>query len=356
MRVLDRYIWREMALPFACGIAGFALVLLGNSLFELLRLVGPRGVSGWTVGALLGLQLPAVTVWALPFATLLATSLAVSRLGRESELTALRMGGVSLRRCLWPTVLAGLAASAAAFAIGEYVAPPATAKFDRMVWRAVLSDPVPFMREGVFFSAGDRYQVYVGQVDRRAHTLRDIMVYERVQGGFPVITTARSGWWEGEVWHLERGVRHYLDAEGLVSHEERFGKGTLPLGQDISQTWFNPKRPEAMSSAELRQRMSLFARSGVDVARLTMIYQFKLALPLASLVVALLAGPLGVKFARSGSLMGLMIAIGLAGGYRVLMDWSRVLAERGALPATLAAWSPNLVFALFAVWLLWREE
>jgi lipopolysaccharide export system permease protein len=356
MRVFDRYVWREMALPFASGIAGFALVLLGNSLFELLRLVGSRGVSAWTVGALLGLQLPSVTVWALPFATLLATSLAVSRLGRDSELTALRMGGVSLRRCLWPTMLAGLAASAAAFAIGEYLAPPATAKFDRMVWRAVLTDPVPFMREGVFFAAGDQYQVYVGEIDRHARTLRDVMVYQRRQGQLPVITTARSGWWEGEVWHLEHGVSHYLDAEGMVTREERFENGDLDLGQDISQTLFSPKRPEAMSAAELRQRMSLFARSGVDVSRLTMIYQFKLALPLASLVVALLAGPLGVRFSRSGSLIGLLIAIGLAGGYRVLMDWSRVLAERGALAPTLAAWSPNLIFAVFGLWLLWREE
>src|SRR3990170_3468907 len=108
MRVVDRYLWREMAVPFLSGIAGFVLILLGNSLFELLRLVGPRGLSGGSVGALLGLQMPSV---------------AVSRLGRDSELTALRMAGVSLRRCLRPTMVAGLAASAAAFAIGEYVAP-----------------------------------------------------------------------------------------------------------------------------------------------------------------------------------------------------------------------------------------
>jgi len=356
MRVVDRYVWREMALPFASGIAGFVLILLGNNLFELLRLVGTRGVSAWTVGALLGLQLPSVTVWALPFATLLATSLAINRLGRDSEITALRMSGLSLRRCLWPTMLVGLAASAAAFVVGEYVAPPATARADRMLWRALLRNPVPFIREHVFFSAGDRYQIYVGQVDPRTHTLRDVMIYERRGGPYPVVTTAARGRWEGDVWHLEQGVQHHYGPDGLVTHEQKFRKGRFPLGHDISHTWFDQKRPEAMSAGELRERMSAFARSGIDVGRLTMIYQFKLALPLASLVVALLAGPLGVRFWRSGSLVGLMLAIGLAGGYRVLMDWSRVLAERGALSPALAAWSPNLVFVVFALWLLWREE
>jgi len=356
MRVVDRYVWREMALPFASGIAGFVLILLGNNLFELLRLVGMRGASAWTVGALLGLQLPSVTVWALPFATLLATSLAINRLGRDSEITALRMGGLSLRRCLWPTMLAGLAASGAAFVIGEYVAPPATARADGMLWRALLRNPAPFIRERVFFSAGDRYQIYVGQVDPRTHSLREVMIYERTGGPYPVVTIAARGRWEGSVWHLEQGVKHHYGPDGLVIREQKFGRGRFDLGHDISQTWLDRKRPEAMSAAELRNRMSVFARSGIDVGRLTMIYQFKLALPLASLVVALLAGPLSMKFSRSGSLMGLMLAIALAGGYRVLMDWSRVLAEREALAPALAAWSPNLVFVAFALWLLWREE
>jgi lipopolysaccharide export system permease protein len=182
------------------------------------------------------------------------------------------------------------------------------------------------------------------------------MISEIAQGRYPVVRTAEEGTWEGNVWRLTDGVEHHYGPDGLVTHEKKFGRLMLDLGQDISQTSFHQKRAEAMSAAELRDRMSVFARSGLDVGRLAMIYQFKLALPLASLVVALLAGPLAVRFSRSGSLLGLMLAILLTAGYRVLMDWSRVLAERGALAPTLAAWAPNLVFAALALALLWQEE
>ena len=88
--------------------------------------------------------------------------------------------------------------------------------------------------------------------------------------------------------------------------------------------------------------------------RLRVQLNHKLAYPLITLVMAVLAVPFALSAGRSGSLAGVGIAIGVAVAYWVVSSTLEALGYVNALPAVLAAWSPDLLFALAGGYLLLR--
>jgi lipopolysaccharide export system permease protein len=356
MRILDRYVARELLVPFVVGLVGFQLLMLGNVLYLNWRLIRDAGASWHLVGRLLALRGPEVAVYGIPFSMLLAASWAVSRLARDGEFDALRAGGASVRRILAPIMVVAAVVSGFAYLNAERAVPWATHAAENIVRRMILRQPAPFYRQDIFFRVPPNYYVYIHRLDPKTKHFYDILVYEVTGQGFPLLTAARSGYWEGEVLYLRDGVRHKLRADGSWEYEARFGRATVNLRQIMSDFWTEQKTPREMTAEELSQYIGIFARSGVDVRSLELEYHFKFSLPFAPLVFALLAAPLALRFSRGGSMMGLAVAFVLAFLYQVLMSWSRLLGESGWMPAVVAAWSQNVLFGAVGVLLIFKQE
>lgn len=355
MKTLDRYVLRELAVPFVVGLVGFELLMLGNIVYLYLPLLGQNHLPWWSVLRLLALRAPEVAVYGLPFSTLVATAWGLNRLSRESEITALRMGGISVRRVLLPALGAGLAVSVVAFLNNEQLAPRASRHAERMVRQLLLNEPAPFFREDTFLRVPPNMYVYVHRVDARTHRFFDLILWELTGARYPLITTARQGHWEGPVLVLEDGVRHTFRADGRFEREERFGQARVNI-RTAAGLAPSQKTSREMSARELSHYIDTFRRSGLVVRSLELDLYFKYSLPLAPFICALLAAPLALRFGRAGSLAGLLIAFVLTFTYQVLMAWSRMLGEAGTVPAPVAAWSQNAVFALLGGWLLSRQE
>jgi len=356
MKLLDRYVARELLTPFFVGLVGFELLMLGNVLYLYWRLIHDAGATWPVVARLLALRAPEVGVYGIPFSMLLAASWAVSRLARDSEFTALRAGGASVRRILVPIMAVAAVVSGLAYLNAERAVPWATHAAENIVRRWVLRQPAPFFQQDVFFRVPPNYYVYIHRLEPKTRHFYDLLVYELTGQGYPLLTAARSGYWKGEILYLRDGVRHKLRPDGSWEYEARFGRATINLRQVVADFWTAQKTPREMTAAELSRYIGVFSRSGVDVRSLELEYHFKFALPLAPLVFALLAAPLALRYSRGGSMMGLAVAFVLAFLYQVLMSWSRLLGESGALPAVAAAWSQNFIFGAAGVLLIAKQE
>jgi LPS export ABC transporter permease LptF len=356
VKILDRYLAREMLVPLLVGLTGFCLLMLGNVLYLHWQLLRQAGASTGLAFRLLCLRAPEVASWGLPFAALLATCWALNRLGRESELIAMRMAGVPVRRLALAPLLVGAAVSAAAFLNGEHLVPVANHRAEQIVRLYLLRSPMPLFRERTFVHVPPNLYLYVERLQPGTGHFWRIMVYEVPPAGYPVIHTAKSGYFTKGTLVLFDGVRHQFGPEGRWLFEARFRRAQVRVGQQFAAALAEQKTPREMTSKELSRYIALFARSGADVSSLRLEYQWKFALPLAPLVAVLLAAPLSVRFSRTGSLLGLLIAFLLAFAYQVLMAWSRLLGDSGALPGAVAAWSPNLVFAALGLALLFKQE
>jgi len=109
-----------------------------------------------------------------------------------------------------------------------------------------------------------------------------------------------------------------------------------------------------MSYTELSGYIGDLSESGFDTTHLRVQLNRKLAYPLITLVMAVLAVPFALYAGKRGSLAGIGTAIGLAIAYWVLAAVFENLGNVNSLPAMLAAWSPDILFAIAGSYLLLR--
>ena len=109
-----------------------------------------------------------------------------------------------------------------------------------------------------------------------------------------------------------------------------------------------------MSFAELSDYIGDLRQSGFDTMRLRVQLMKKIAYPVVTLVMAILAVPFALSMGKRGSLVGISTAIGLAISYWVVAGLFEAMGNVNTLPPVLAAWSPDVLFGIVGAYLLLR--
>jgi lipopolysaccharide export LptBFGC system permease protein LptF len=354
MKILDRYLLRAMLPIFFGAVAVFVVLLVGHMLYTVIEVVVERGVPLPSVAKFLLLKIPQATAMALPVSVLLAASLTFNRLAADFELPALRAGGASFARLLWPPLVLGLAAGLAVLLLNEQVAPRCEEASGRLLVEAISRQRSLAFQPGRFLQLSDQAWVYPGDTDPHGERLLQVKLF------------------------LVRGS----DPPALVSAPEAFftrDKLVVPKAQTLVPEWSGdvtwgsavsmeiPLVPEAFSlpggAGELR-RLSLLElwrrwraaapRSPEQAVRLSLEIHARLAIAGACVVLALLGGPLTVAVGRGQSLSGVGLSLGVVFLYFLGMLWTRLLGERGGLPPVAAAWGENAAILVLTGWLLFR--
>ena len=107
-----------------------------------------------------------------------------------------------------------------------------------------------------------------------------------------------------------------------------------------------------MRLSQLKQHVEKLKASGYNAAPQAVDYHRKIAFPVSTLVMTLLAIPFGVTIGRSGALYGIGLAIVLSFAYWLLTTFFMAAGGAGLLPALLAAWSTNVLFLAAALYLM----
>lgn len=354
--LVDRYTAREFAGPFLAAVAGFTVMLLSSLLFELTDLIFDRKMPLETVARMLLYRTPGIVSISLPIAVLFGALLSLGRLAKDSELKILLGTGTPFRRLAVPIFIIALAVSFVSFALNERIVPEANHRAEMLFRAALFRDPLPSIEEGVFFRGGDDRFFYIGSVDRRARTMKQVMIYQLGGGTYPEIITAARGTYEDHMWHLEEGIRKTLDDEGYTLEDAAFERLEYPMTEGLDVYLGNYKSTEEMTRKELGEHIRLFKQSGLDVKRFEVAYHMKLSLPLAGLLWTLVGAPLALHQAKGGRIFGIAASIGLAFLYYVLASVFRSLGGNGLVPPLAAAWLTNILFALTGIGMLWRAD
>ena len=202
MKTLDKYVAREMLVPFIAGFSVVLVLLVGNVVYNNIGLIVSRASQWRDVLYFILLQTPYWVMIALPSGALFGSSLAVSRLACDSETTMMRMAGISARRIFLPIFVIGLLTSCLAYVFQERVTVWAEKESVRVLRKLVMAPGTTPVEANVFFKDQDKY-FYVNSVERHGGTmyLGDVMIYEPAIGrGFPTLTTARSAEERNSVW------------------------------------------------------------------------------------------------------------------------------------------------------------
>ena len=359
MKTLDKYVAREMMVPFVTGFSVVLVLLIGNIVYNNIGIIVSRLAQWRDVLYYILLQTPYFVMLALPSGALFGCSLAITRLARDSEITMMRIAGIRVMRIFLPIFVFGALISIVAYVFQERVTVWAERESVKVLRRLWLAPGPPPVEANVFFKV-DNYTFYVNSVQRKAGklVLGDIMIYEPpVEGGFPSLTTAKSCVEENHVWILKNGTTFRVNKDGdpeLIGH---FQTMKLDLRRAITDYFMaEQKAPKAMTLAELRQQMSILKKSGLAANNYQLEYGYKLAIPLSSLVLLFCIAPLSLRFGRGGGFMGVLIGIVVLFFYWNVILFSRVLGETGGLAPALAGWSEVIIFTALGGVLMWKVE
>ena len=366
MHRIDRYLLKEMLVPAFIGGVLVLMLLVGNWLYILLRLLY-TGSSGIDILRVLLYRLPNVFMTALPASLLLGVALGVNRLERDRELMSLRMTGVRLTRLVTPYIVVGIVFSGVLFALQEKIMPPATHAAEMLTRKLMWGSPTAVAPQDVVFKVGQDY-MYVRQVDPVTQTLYGVVVCKIDQGPtwltIPVAENHRGQWFfkRDPVTHELPKLYIFKPGSDPV-YGEIEGKGYLNLQENVmSYISDQPSTADELNFDQLQELLNGIRGSGVGAglmlapAQLTFQLHRKIAAPLAALVAVLIAIPLAVLFGRSGGYTGLLLSVVVAFCFVVSQQWAQVLAETNRLQPIFAAWAPDGLFGLLGIILLLMEE
>ncbi|AIF53751.1 LptF/LptG family permease [Pelosinus sp. UFO1] len=348
MRILDKYIIKELLGPFIFGIASFSSVFIGTStMLRIAQYVTQYGASLNSVVKLFVYSLPSIIVLTFPMSMLLAALLAFGRLSGSSEITAMRSGGISFYRLATPVFIVAFFVSIFAVFFAEMVVPQSNAAYNYVVRYEIQKNTAPKSQEHIIIKdvKGDILErlTYARKYEEETNTMYAIAIQEFDNGQLARVENAEKAMWQDNHWTMYNGIIHDLTTEGNLERTMHFAQQVMPMDKAPSAISREQKKPEEMTIKELKQHIKILEQEFVDSKKYEMELQQRLAIPVASFVFALIGTPLGLQPNRSSSSIGLGISIIIIFVYYTIMTIFTALGQGGALPVVLAAWIPNII-------------
>jgi len=357
LKILDRYIIKEIMSFIALAASTLTIMLIVRTLFYSMDLLINEKVAWLCVVKLLLYRLPAYLVLTFPMSLLASSELSIGRLSTNGEITAMRAGGISLRRIIIPFVTAALVISILSFLINDYIVPVANRAHQNIMRENVLKISPSYIRQNVFFRDAENRYFYVNRFDEKNMIMQDIMVYELTKEKSPKTITAKKGKWVADTWKLENGTTHNYDEEGGITYEMSFAVMDIIVKEDLQKFFKNQRAPQEMNSKELEQQINILQQVGADTNSLEVILHMKYSVPLSGLIFVLLGVPLGLRIKRGSKATGIIISIVLVFVYYVFVSVARSFGNGGVLDPVLAAWLPNIIFAILGMIIIfWAEK
>lgn len=379
MRILDKFILREMIGPFLNSVMMFLAVLVGMGyLFKMTELL-VQGVPLLAVAKLTLYGLPDLITLSLPMSMLLGSLLAFGRLSGDHEHIALFAGGISFYRAVRPVVWMGLAVSVIAFVWNEAVVPPAQRAYAELMQTAAkqISSPtqsIKFTKLAPDKSV-DRFvniRAYDPKTGRFLGVTMLVMSQDSARKGEPELLLYAD--WaialrpDGDDWEFHNLTvkRVNPDPSGknlFDSFMEQTTTRTAPVqGLSLGRSPENIVRSGAfdakrLSFLELRDYIARLRMEGdPETLGAEVDLWGKLTFPLACLIFGILGAPLGIRPHRSGKTIGFGIAIAIIFTYWVLYRWLYIVGQGGGLPPIVAAFTPCMIGLLAAAVLVARTR
>lgn len=349
--ILDRYMFEELAGTFGFGFAAFTLIFAATQLLAIGRLVSAEHAPLWAAIEVFLWSLPAYMPIVIPMALLFGTLLAIQRLSGESELTAMKAGGISFWRVAAPYLVAGLAMSVVTFVVQEALAPYAADQVARVENNVILHTNA-FNRDltvSAPLPGGGRQVTIATSYEPHSQALLNVTLvqYDRNNQPTQVVFAERADFMLDK-WVLENASFYRFNPDGTLLAEPKVAQQQVELGENPTElvNRISLSDPEQMSRAQIASIVRSGQLTQMELRKYVTTYQEKLAQPFACFVFVLIAIPYGVRTARSGSGTGVGFGVSLAIVfiyYIVLVVFSYVSEAFLAL-AALWAWMPNIVF------------
>jgi len=353
IRILDRYITREFVRLFVLFALAAPLLFVLGDWTDNIDTYTERQIETSRIALGYLFKLPQFIMFSLPIAGLIATVFTVSSMTRHSEMAAAKAGGISFYRTTRMLPLLGLLLTLGGLVLAEIV-------------------PITLRRSAELF--GTRPE-YLGSRNDFVYRAEDGTVYgirrldldgKRIYGismqleGDGIERPTMSAFAREAIWDSAGGWTFsdgYLRIVGPNQGETTFQfRQMIPVGlhETPDELLAEPKEPDEMRYAEMGRFIRALQRSGGEPYELMFSQAEKIAIPVATFIIILFGAPLANSGARSGPAYGIGVSLGITIVYLMLFRVMSAVGEAGIVDPVLAAWVPNALFLVAALFLTAR--
>jgi lipopolysaccharide export system permease protein len=365
----------------------FTLVLLlGNAIKEVLRLVVNRQATLGLALHAIALLVPYVLAFSLPIGMLTAALLVFGRFSAEGELTAARAGGISLISLITPVLLLSVAVSGLCAWLNLDIAPASRMAYKQLLYRAGVTRPADLLQSGESTPLGD-HEIFVGKRHADGTNFDNIIVsqYDR-NGQLEELIQGVSGTILSDLphqqiilnLHNEHSMHHYSDGWKPMPDA---GEATFPIKVQaqaqkavplpVSDMTFRQlleerdkiERGMADSPAKGKSREQLLETQRKlremtsDMTTPVLVYLHRMvAFSFACIGFTLVGIPLGIRGHRRETSVGVATALVLMLIYYSFVVLGQAWADHAERAPYLIVWLPDFIFQAVGAVLLWRAN
>jgi len=358
--ITNRHILKEMFIPFSINIFIFTFLFLMTEMIEIANWIVNYKLSIWSVLAFIFYTLPWFLMFIIPMSVMLAVLLTFLRLSSDNEIVALKSCGMSIYGLLPPVLLFAVIGFLLTIFITLYGIPRAKASLEEMALKVAASNADIGLKERTFNDTFKGVMLYVNKIDLKNKKLIDVFIEDKRQPEIVTTVVAPEGRLISEpdafIYHLilSNGSIHQTNLKERSVNSIQFDTYTLSLDfkKEMGQIGHRDKHREEMSIAELRQFIKDSANKDEDYHKAKIVLHRRFSIPVACLVLGLLAFPLGIQPKSTKRSFGLVLCLFFFFLYYLLLTAGYSFGESGAYPPVIGMWVPNLVMAGIGLYFL----
>lgn len=363
-KIISRYIFREIAVPFLIILFVLTFVLLMGKILQIMDLMVNKGIRVLDIGHLIILIMPNFMLFTIPIALLISILIAMGRFSSDNEITALKASGVSLIQIYYPVAIASLLAFVCAIVIGYFLVPQSNFATKRLLFKLASQNASIGIKEKVFNSDFKDLLLYADKVPADGQYMEGVIISDnRIIGkqntilakkaflvADPKLMIVKLRMEDGSIHTVSSDLKNYRKVD-FKSYDVN-----LDLSTTLAALTDASKSSTEMTMTELLERMKKPGLDGAAVRELAIEVHKKFSIPLSCIFFGLLALPLGITSHRAVKSRGFAVGIMIVAAYYLLRIGGEALVETGRLSPFIGVWTPNFVFALLGVYLFYMAN
>lgn len=349
MRILDRYIARQLLGVTFLGVMSLsALFLLGNLFKELRHLLVDSGAPFSIVMEFIFQVIPFSLMFSIPWGFLTAVLLVYGRLASDNELTSMRMAGQSLWRLSAPALTIGLLLSGVCYWINIDIAPRSKQAITELIAKAAASNPKGLLKEGQAITKFNDQEIYIDK--RIEDNIYGMHVYQKASKKAPAIAM-----------HAEKVSIDFNETEKELNLQLFKTVLTLEDKDETVQSILVDEMPWRINMDKLNKRQkkikaNRFSNSEIQEALNTPGYLNKrqtiefateptrrISFSMACFVFSLIGVPLAINTRRKDTSTGFAMGLLIASAYFVALIFADLSRKSDSLLPYILLWLPNIL-------------
>lgn len=354
-----KYIFKELIVPFIMGVVVFTFILIMFQLLKFAEFIIVHNVDYFVIFKLVYYLVVAFLPITIPISFLFSVLLTFSRLSNDNEITAFKSSGISIYQLMLPVMTISFLAGLMTFYVSFYDGPWGNRNFENAVHKIGSSKTTIQLKEGFFNEDMVKdFMIYVGKIVSDKDRMEDVFIYDDRDKKNPVAITAKSANIQMDnvtkktELFLYNGFITFINNAGLKYRRAGFDSYRVLLYEGSYVKDRNPNLP-SMTYSELRSGIS----DSKNQWKNKMIVEFnrRFSIPFACIIFGFLGVALGNTNNRNIQMGSGFLSFLIMLAYWVLYIVSTSMGAKGGINPALSAWTANIVFSIFAIYLFEKK-